>query len=232
MLAAYSNPASRAVTLNRVCRSDVRLDLTQGPTVRRGRFGRLFLSRQYVDRLVDRPELRRLHDFRAKKERQPRDVIGHSADVLVRSCWANWSRRLHAPGVVDYRVAGRHSVLLPAARGSQCLRSRRSVLGLFVSVILFGAIGVFCSSYFFSHGVNSVRWFELFESSLPLVIGWGGCCGNRSPQDGLLRLKVIRVCGARVRDRGLVILMTAGDGEPGCCTPDVGQRGARENHLI
>nr|WP_255712795.1 ABC transporter permease [Rhodopirellula sp. JC740] len=93
-------------------------------------------------------------------------------------------------------------------------------LGLFISVVLFGAIGVFCSSYF-SRTSNSLVVSYLLI--LPLVIGgvllWQSLAG-----DGVLRLKVI-VLVVPAFAVAAVILMSAAAASRMLYPPDVGSEG-------
>lgn len=93
-------------------------------------------------------------------------------------------------------------------------------LGLFVSVILFGSIGVFCSSYF-SRTSNSLVVSYLVI--LPLVIG-GVLLWQSLAFDGLLRLKVILFVVPAFAIAA-VILMSAATAARMLYPPDVGSEG-------
>lgn len=93
-------------------------------------------------------------------------------------------------------------------------------LGLFISVILFGSIGVFCSSYF-SRTSNSLVVSYLVI--LPLVIA-GVLMWQTLAADGVLRLKVI-VFVVPAFAIAAVILMSAATASRLLYPPDVGSEG-------
>ncbi|WP_246112421.1 ABC transporter permease [Allorhodopirellula solitaria] len=197
--------------------SDDRLDLTQNPPSAR-RLVDLFFLGQYVIASLIAPSFA-AGTISGEKERQTYEmllasplrpgaiVIGklvaaltHLALLIVASL----------PIIVLFLPLGGVSVYEVAA----------AYLGLFVSVILFGSIGVFCSSYF-SRTSNSLVVSYLLI--LPLVIGgvllWQSLAG-----DGLLRLKVI-VMVVPAFAIAAVILMSAATANRLLYPPDVGSEG-------
>lgn len=197
--------------------SDDHLDLTQNPPSAR-RLVDLFFLGQYVIASLIAPSFA-AGTISGEKERQTYEmllasplrpgavVIGklvaaltHLALLIVASL----------PIIVLFLPLGGVSVYEVAA----------AYLGLFVSVILFGSIGVFCSSYF-SRTSNSLVVSYLII--LPLVIG-GVLMWQALAADGLLRLKVI-VFVVPAFAIAAVILMCAATASRLLYPPDVGSEG-------
>ncbi len=164
--------------------SDERLDLTQSPPSAR-RLVDLFFLGQYVIASLIAPSFA-AGTISGEKERQTYEMLLASplrpgAIVLGKLIASLTHLALlivaSLPIIVLFLPLGGVSVYEVAA----------AYLGLFISVILFGSIGVFCSSYF-SRTSNSLVVSYLVI--LPLVIG-GVLLWQSLASDGLLRLKVI-----------------------------------------
>jgi len=197
--------------------SDVRLDLTQAPPSAR-RLVDLFFLGQYVIASLIAPSFA-AGTISGEKERQTYEMLlatplRPGAIVLGKLVAALTHLALliiaSLPIIVLFLPLGGVSVYEVAA----------AYLGLFVSVILFGAIGVFCSSYF-SRTSNSLVVSYLII--LPLVIG-GVLLWQSLAADGLLRLKVI-VFVVPAFAIAAVILMTAATASRLLYPPDVGSEG-------
>ncbi|MCM2370054.1 ABC transporter permease [Aporhodopirellula aestuarii] len=197
--------------------SDERLDLTQSPPSAR-RLVDLFFLGQYVIASLIAPSFA-AGTISGEKERQTYEMLLASplrpgAIVLGKLVAALTHLALlivaSLPIIVLFLPLGGVSVYEVAA----------AYLGLFVSVILFGAIGVFCSSYF-SRTSNSLVVSYLVI--LPLVIG-GVLLWQSLAADGLLRLKVI-VFVVPAFAISAVILMTAATASRLLYPPDVGSEG-------
>ncbi|MBB3210580.1 ABC-type transport system involved in multi-copper enzyme maturation permease subunit [Rhodopirellula rubra] len=197
--------------------SDERLDLTQSPPSAR-RLVDLFFLGQYVIASLIAPSFA-AGTISGEKERQTYEMLLASplrpgAIVLGKLVAALTHLALlivaSLPIIVLFLPLGGVSVYEVAA----------AYLGLFVSVILFGAIGVFCSSYF-SRTSNSLVVSYLVI--LPLVIG-GVLLWQSLAADGLLRLKVI-VFVVPAFAISAVILMAAATASRLLYPPDVGSEG-------
>jgi ABC-type transport system involved in multi-copper enzyme maturation permease subunit len=197
--------------------SDERLDLTQSPPSAR-RLVDLFFLGQYVIASLIAPSFA-AGTISGEKERQTYEMLLASplrpgAIVLGKLIAALTHLALlivaSLPIIVLFLPLGGVSVYEVAA----------AYLGLFVSVILFGSIGVFCSSYF-SRTSNSLVVSYLVI--LPLVIG-GVLLWQSLAIDGLLRLKVI-VFVVPAFAIAAVILMSAATASRLLYPPDVGSEG-------
>lgn len=197
--------------------SDERLDLTQNPPSAR-RLVDLFFLGQYVIASLIAPSFA-AGTISGEKERQTYEMLLASplrpgAIVIGKLVAALTHLGLliiaSLPIIVLFLPLGGVSVYEVAA----------AYLGLFVSVVLFGAIGVFCSSYF-SRTSNSLVVSYLVI--LPLVIG-GVLLWQALAFDGLLRLKVI-VFVVPAFAIAAVILMAAATSSRMLYPPDVGSEG-------
>ncbi|MFG0290240.1 MAG: ABC transporter permease [Rhodopirellula sp. JB044] len=197
--------------------SDERLNLTENPPSAR-RLVDLFFLGQYVIASLIAPSFA-AGTISGEKERQTYEMLLASpirpgAIVLGKLIAALTHLALlivaSLPIIVLFLPLGGVSVYEVAA----------AYLGLFVSVILFGAIGVFCSSYF-SRTSNSLVVSYLVI--LPLVIG-GILLWQFLATDGLLRLKVI-VFIVPAFAIAAVILMAAATASRLLYPPDVGSEG-------
>ncbi|WP_346772156.1 ABC transporter permease [Neorhodopirellula lusitana] len=197
--------------------SDERLDLTQNPPSAR-RLVDLFFLGQYVIASLIAPSFA-AGAISGEKERQTYEMLLASplrpgAIVLGKLVAALTHLGLlivaSLPIIVLFLPLGGVSVYEVAA----------AYLGLFVSVILFGSIGIFCSSYF-SRTSNSLVVSYLVI--LPLVIG-GVLLWQTLAFDGLLRLKVV-VFVVPAFAIASVILMSAATAGRMLYPPDVGSEG-------
>ncbi|EMI57579.1 permease component of an ABC-transporter [Rhodopirellula sallentina SM41] len=197
--------------------SDERLNLTENPPSAR-RLVDLFFLGQYVIASLIAPSFA-AGTISGEKERQTYEMLLASpirpgAIVLGKLIAALTHLALlivaSLPIIVLFLPLGGVSVYEVAA----------AYLGLFVSVILFGAIGVFCSSYF-SRTSNSLVVSYLVI--LPLVIG-GILLWQSLATDGLLRLKVI-VFIVPAFAIAAVTLMAAATASRLLYPPDVGSEG-------
>lgn len=197
--------------------SDERLNLSQDPPSAR-RLVDLFFLGQYVIASLMAPSFA-AGTISGEKERQTYEMLLASplkpgAIVLGKLVAALTHLALlivaSLPIIVLFLPLGGVSVYEVAA----------AYLGLFVSVILFGAIGVFCSSYF-SRTSNSLVVSYLLI--LPLVIG-GVLMWQMLAGDGLLRLKVV-VLVVPAFALAAVTLMCAAAASRMLYPPDVGSEG-------
>lgn len=197
--------------------SDDQLDLTQNPPSAR-RLVDLFFLGQYVIASLIAPSFA-AGTISGEKERQTYEMLLASplrpgAIVMGKLVAALTHLALlivaSLPIIVLFLPLGGVSVYEVAA----------AYLGLFISVILFGSIGVFCSSYF-SRTSNSLVVSYLVI--LPLVIA-GVLMWQSLAADGLLRLKVI-VFVVPAFAIAAVILMSAATASRLLYPPDVGSEG-------
>lgn len=197
--------------------SDERLDLTQDPPSAR-RLVDLFFLGQYVIASLIAPSFA-AGTISGEKERQTYEMLLASP--------------LRPGGIVVGKLVAAltHLMLLIVASlpiiflflplgGVSVYEVAAAYLGLFTSVLLFGSVGVFCSSYF-SRTSNSLVVSYLVI--LPLVIGgvmlWQSLAG-----DGLLRLKVMVLVVPAFAITAVILMAAAAAGRM-LYPPDVGSEG-------
>ncbi|MEM9367203.1 MAG: ABC transporter permease subunit [Planctomycetota bacterium] len=197
--------------------SDDRLDLTQSPPSAR-RLVDLFFFGQYVIASLIAPSFA-AGTISGEKERQTYEMLLASPLRPVSIVAGKLLASLAHLGLLIVASLPIIVLFLPLG-GVSVYEVAAAYFGLLVSVVLFGAIGVFCSSYF-TRTSNSL--VVSYLAILPLVIGgvvlWQSLAG-----DGLLRLKVIVLVIPAFVLAAVIIMLAAAAGRM-LYPPDIGSEG-------